>query len=98
MQQQNHQQDQHIADITIMILFIGLKSVFFHIPMFVSRFYFIFPVLIESRAYYIVALMLFHFSYALNFLIYLMFNRKFRSIFFSLAYKPLETLNIFRRN
>ena len=83
------------SDITIMILFIGLKSLICHMPILISRFYFIFPVLSLNRVYSILDLALFQFSYVLNFFIYFAFNRKFRSTFvflFSCCCKKVSSL------
>ena len=68
-------------DLTLMTLSITLKSLICRIPMFVSRFYYIFPLIILNRPFYILTLSLFHLSYLMNFFIYLRFNRKYRYVF-----------------
>lgn len=74
-------------DLTWMTLSITLKSLICRIPMFVSRFYYIFPLLILNRPFYILILALFHVSYFLNFFIYLRFNRKYRYTFLDIFKK-----------
>lgn len=74
-------------DLTWMTLSITLKSLICRIPMFVSRFYYVFPLLILNRPFYILILALFHLSYFLNFFIYLRFNRKYRYTFLDIFKK-----------